>query len=109
VIELARSGTKVAELVATFGMSDVTIYSCLRKEAARSDRSAREPPHVRVADDRRWRQRQGAVVFMGHESINITLDRYGHPFPGSEEESAGLLDAYLERANTKARLAAVGG
>lgn len=47
-------------------------------------------------------------VFMGHESINITLDRYGHLFPGSEEEAAGLLDAYLERANTKARLAAVG-
>lgn len=47
-------------------------------------------------------------VFMGHESINITLDRYGHLFPGSEEEAAGLLDAYLERANTKARLATVG-
>lgn len=29
--------------------------------------------------------------------------------PGSEDEAAGLLDAYLERANTKARLAAVTG
>lgn len=37
----------------------------------------------------------------------ITLDRYGHLFPGSEDEAAGLLDAYLERANTAARLAAV--
>lgn len=26
---------------------------------------------------------------------------------GSEEEAAGLLDAYLERANTAARLAAI--
>ena len=27
----------------------------------------------------------------------MTLDRYGHLFPGSEEEAAGMLDAYLER------------
>jgi integrase len=46
-------------------------------------------------------------VFMGHASITITLDRYGHLFPGSEDEAAGLLDAYLERANTAARLAAL--
>jgi hypothetical protein len=40
-------------------------------------------------------------------SATITLDRYGHLMPGSEDEAAGLLDAYLERADTKARLAAV--
>jgi hypothetical protein len=28
--------------------------------------------------------------------------------PGNEAEAAGLLDAYLERANTAARLAALG-
>jgi transposase-like protein len=32
VIELARSGTKVAQLAATFGMSDATIYNWLRQE-----------------------------------------------------------------------------
>jgi transposase len=32
VIELARSGTKVAQLAATFGMSDATIYSWLKQE-----------------------------------------------------------------------------
>lgn len=36
-------------------------------------------------------------VFMGHSSITITLDRYGHLFPGSEAEAASLLDAYLDR------------
>ena len=46
-------------------------------------------------------------TFMGHASIQITLDRYGHLLPGSEDEAAGLLDAYLERANTQARLAQV--
>ncbi len=32
VIELARSGTKVAQLTETFGMSDATIYSWLKQE-----------------------------------------------------------------------------
>jgi integrase len=34
-------------------------------------------------------------TYMGHSSITITLDRYGHLMPGNEEQSAGLLDAYL--------------
>jgi integrase len=46
-------------------------------------------------------------TYMGHSSITITLDRYGHLLPGNEEEAAGLLDAFLVRANTAARLAQV--
>jgi integrase len=34
-------------------------------------------------------------TYMGHANISITLDRYGHLMPGSEDEAAGLLDAYL--------------
>ena len=34
---------------------------------------------------------------MGHVSVSITLDRYGHLFPGSEQEAGVLLDQYLER------------
>jgi integrase len=37
-------------------------------------------------------------AFMGHASITMTLDSYGHLFPGSEDEAASLLDAFLERA-----------
>ena len=48
-------------------------------------------------------------TFMGHSKIAITLDRYGHLMPGSEEEAAALLDTYLsaqrERAEEKARAA----
>ena len=47
-------------------------------------------------------------TYMGHANIAITLDRYGHLMPGNEDEAAGLLDAYLARADTKARLAQVG-
>jgi integrase len=38
------------------------------------------------------------ATFIGHTSITVTLDRYGHLFPGSEKEAAGLLDSYLERS-----------
>jgi integrase len=46
-------------------------------------------------------------TYMGHATISITLDRYGHLMPGSEDEAAGLLDAYLERADSAARIARV--
>jgi hypothetical protein len=46
-------------------------------------------------------------TYMGHASVMVTFDRYGHLMPGSEEVAAGLLDAYLERADTQARLAQV--
>jgi integrase len=35
--------------------------------------------------------------YMGHSSIAVTFDLYGHLFPGNESEAAALLDAYLER------------
>jgi integrase len=33
--------------------------------------------------------------YMGHSSITITFDRYGHLMPGNHEQAAALLDAYL--------------
>ena len=44
-------------------------------------------------------------TYMGHSSIGITFDRYGHLMPGSEAEAVALVDAYLERADTAARIA----
>jgi len=41
---------------------------------------------------------KSTAPFMGHASITVTLDRYGHLFPGSVEEAAGLLAAYLAEA-----------
>lgn len=34
--------------------------------------------------------------YMGHSSIKLTFDLYGHLMPGSEREAAALLDAFLE-------------
>ena len=34
--------------------------------------------------------------WMGHSSVNITLDRYGHLLPGSAAVALGLLNEYLD-------------
>jgi len=38
---------------------------------------------------------KAVTVLMGHSSIEITFDRYGHLFPGHEDEAGKLLDAHL--------------
>ena len=38
------------------------------------------------------------ATYLGHAHIAVTFDRYGHLFPGSEDEARGLLDTYLEAA-----------
>jgi integrase len=40
--------------------------------------------------------------YMGHSSIQVTYDKYGHLMPGNEEQAAGLLDEYLQRAAEEA-------
>jgi integrase len=37
-------------------------------------------------------------TYMGHSSITITLDRYGHLLPGNETQAAQLLDNWLNNA-----------
>jgi integrase len=41
-------------------------------------------------------------TFMGHANISITLDRYGHLMPGSENEAAALLDAFMTARQKRA-------
>ena len=48
-------------------------------------------------------------VYMGHSSIQVTFDLYGHLMPGNEAEAASMLEAYLARADTRSRLHAVAG
>ena len=43
------------------------------------------------------------ATYMGHASVTITLDRYGHLMPGNEGEAAALLDAYVVRAGARTR------
>jgi integrase len=39
-------------------------------------------------------------TYMGHASITITLDRYGHLLPGNEHQAAGMLENWLQQART---------
>jgi integrase len=41
--------------------------------------------------------------YLGHASIQVTFDVYGHLMPGNEAEAAALLEGYLERAQAAAR------
>ena len=38
------------------------------------------------------------ATYMGHASVTITLDRYGHLLPGNEDQAATLLDDFLARS-----------
>lgn len=46
-------------------------------------------------------------VYMGHASVALTLDRYGHLLPGNEAESVERIDAFIDRAMTSRRLDAL--
>jgi integrase len=48
------------------------------------------------------------TAYLGHASIQTTFDLYGHLMPGNEEEAVALVDAYLGRSNTDARVAQIG-
>ena len=43
-----------------------------------------------------WWDLEQIKFLLGHSSIQITLDRYGHLMKGSEDEAVGLVDAYLD-------------
>jgi integrase len=44
--------------------------------------------------DTAWKS-AGLSTYMGHSSITVTYDRYGHLLPGNEDEAAARLDSYL--------------
>ena len=41
------------------------------------------------------------AAYMGHASVTITFDRYGHLMPGNEAEAARLLDDYLTASTAR--------
>jgi integrase len=44
-------------------------------------------------------------TYLGHASVTITYDRYGHLMPGNEDEAAALLDKLLSGPNTGPKVA----
>jgi integrase len=48
-------------------------------------------------------------AYPGHASVAFTLDRYARLLPGSKAEAVQTIDAFMARADTAARLAALDG
>jgi integrase len=72
-----------------------------RGDGGRRLRAALDPrraPHVRELDDAAGVNAKALSEFMGHATIAITFDLYGHMLPGANDEAAGLLDAFLARS-----------
>lgn len=101
-----RSGRSGEALL--FGRTDGTPFDdyALKQRADRAWKSARLSP-IGLHESRHTFASlmiaagvnvKALSAYMGHASITITLDRYGHLLPGNEDEAAGLLDAYLARA-----------
>jgi len=45
--------------------------------------------------------------YMGHSSIKVTFDPYGHLMRGSDVKAAELLGAFLERSDSVTRMSAL--
>jgi integrase len=115
---LARTGRTGSDRC--FGTTGIRPFDA-RKHQARADRAWREPGLERITPHECRHTFASLMIaarvnakalqtFMGHSNIATTLDTYGHLMPGSsEDEAAGLLDAYLaaqrERAEDAARAA----
>lgn len=69
------------EAFASAGLLRITLHECRHSYASISIAAGVEPKQLQTA--------------MGHSSIAITLDRYGHLFPASVEDFRGKLDEYL--------------
>jgi len=59
-------------------------------------------PYIRQLHDRAGVNPKALSTYMGHATIAITLDLYGHLMPGSESEAAEMLDAYLAAQRNRA-------
>jgi integrase len=80
-----KTVTKLADAAwAAAGLNRITLHECRRTFAS----------YMIAASV----NAKALSTYMGHASVTITYDRYGHLMPGAEDEAASLLDAYLTRA-----------
>lgn len=104
---LAHRGQGVAEDTLVFGGSDGAPFhaASLYRRADRAWSAAGLSDRLRLHQARHTYasfmiaagvNAKALSVFMGHSSIKVTFDLYGHLMPGTEAEAAALLDAFLD-------------
>ena len=81
------------------------VWSPARVFAFTADHAPQLPAHVRIPDDRRACQRQGTLNLHGARHHLDHLGPLRPPDARHEGEAAGMLDAYMARAETAVRLA----
>ncbi len=67
------------------------------RAAGLADHLARTPPYLRVDRDAAGVNIGTVSAALGHASVTITWDRYHHLMPGTMDEAASLIQAYVER------------
>lgn len=101
-----RTGRRGSDLV--FGRSKSLPFKreTMRRRALRGWRDARRTRTITLHEARHTAaslmiaagaNAKALSVVMGHESITITFDRYGHLMPGGESEVGRLLGEYIAR------------
>jgi integrase len=84
----AWATTKARRAWAAAGRAPIGLHECRHSYAAYAIAAGINP--------------KALSSYMGHSSITVTLDRYGHLMPGNEAEAARMLDGYLHRENRAA-------
>ena len=47
------------------------------------------------------------TVILGHSSVTVSLDRYGHLFEAGKAQTAAQINAWFETADTASRVAQI--
>jgi integrase len=80
-----------AKALATAGLKPVTLH-----EARHSFPSYLAASGIGIKD---------LTVILGHSSVTVSLDRYGHLFDAGKAQTAAQINAWLEAADTQCRVA----
>lgn len=120
VIALHREGHPPRAIAGALGVSAAQVRRDLAKLPERAVGGARPLERLRLHQARHTYasfmiaagvNAKALSTFMGHSSIKVTFDLYGHLMPGTEAEAGALLDTYLgvevEAGEWAARAAAV--
>ena len=106
VIELREEGHRQRAIAAALSISVEEVVSDLAGvPRSVANGAERRPPKLRLHQARHTYASfmiaaginpKALTTFMGHSSIKVTYDLYGHLMPGAEDEGAALLDDFLD-------------
>ena len=104
VIALSEEGHSPRAIAGALGMSAAQVRRDLAKLPEHAVAKSRPLERLRLHQARHTYasfmiaagvNAKALSAFMGHSSINVTFDLYGHLMPGTEAEAAALLDSYI--------------